>query len=36
MKSIIILIVLIFSSLLFGQETGKVTNTGDVELDNYI
>lgn len=36
MKSIVIFIVFIFSSLLFAQETGKVPNTGDAELDNYI
>jgi hypothetical protein len=36
MKPIVVIISFLLSSLLFGQETDKVPNTGDVELDNYI
>lgn len=36
MKSIIIFVVTLLTLPLFGQEAGKVPNTGDAELDSYI
>lgn len=36
MKSIIVVISFFLSSFIFGQEVGKVTITGDVDLDNYV
>ena len=36
MKSIIAIISFFLSSFIFGQESGKVSITGDVDLDNYI
>ncbi len=36
MKSIMIFVVILLSAPLFGQETGKVPNTGDIEIDSYI
>lgn len=36
MKSIIILIIILLTLPVFGQETGKVSKTGDDDLDRYI